>query len=199
MIPSPPDTRASLILRLPDAANVKAWDDFVSLYGPAVFRLAKQRGLQAVDAEDLVQDVFIAVARSVEQWLERNNRGSFRAWLLTIARNKAINLLTRANRIQGLGGDSGADIMAGIPVDAAGVSSLLDFEIRRELFQRAAEIVRDSVADITWQCFWLTHVDEIPIAEVSRQLGVSVGNVYIARSRVMTRLRNAVKRFEVTE
>ncbi len=85
MIPSPPETRASLILRLPNAADVAAWDELVAIYGPLVFRLAVRQGLQPADADDLVQEVFSAVARSVSQWLDRQDRGSFRAWLLRIA------------------------------------------------------------------------------------------------------------------
>src|SRR5688572_21825063 len=89
MLSSPPDTRASLILRLPNAADVAAWDEFVAVYEPLVFRLALGRGLQPADADDLVQEVFSAVANQVGEWLQRMDRGSFRAWLLRIARNIA--------------------------------------------------------------------------------------------------------------
>src|SRR5689334_18592550 len=92
---SPAETRASLILRLRDAADVAAWDEFVALYGPLVYRLARRQGLQACDADDLVQELFAATARSVSTWLEREDRGKFRAWLLRIARNLAVNFLTR--------------------------------------------------------------------------------------------------------
>lgn len=69
MIPSPPETRASLIVRLRDAADVAAWDEFVAIYGPLVYRLALRQGLQAADADDVVQQVFAAVAQSVHHWL----------------------------------------------------------------------------------------------------------------------------------
>ena len=65
MIPSPPETRASLIPRLRDAADVAASDEFVAIYGPLVFRMALRQGLQAADADDVVQQVFSAVAQSV--------------------------------------------------------------------------------------------------------------------------------------
>ncbi len=106
MIPSPPDTRASLIGRLRDAADVAAWDEFVAIYGPLVHRLAMRQGLQSADAEDVVQQVFAAVSQSVYQWLERPQQNRFRAWLLTIARNIAIKTLTRRpHGGVGLGGD----------------------------------------------------------------------------------------------
>src|SRR5438477_521039 len=94
-MPSPPDTRASLIVRLPNAADARAWDEFLAIYGPLVYHLARRRGLQPADADDVVQEVLAAVSRSVEAWIARADRGQFRAWLLTIARNLAINALTR--------------------------------------------------------------------------------------------------------
>src|SRR6476646_5685708 len=92
-MPSLPETRASLLLRLPDAADARAWDDFVAVYAPLVYRLARRHGLQPADSDDLVQDVLAAVARSVETWLTRDDRGPFRAWLLRIAKNTAMNAL----------------------------------------------------------------------------------------------------------
>ena len=94
-MPSLPETRASLILRLPDAADARAWDDFVVIYAPLVYRLARRHGLQPADSDDLVQEVLAAVARSVDLWLAKRDRGPFRAWLLRIAKNHAMNALTR--------------------------------------------------------------------------------------------------------
>ena len=200
MIPSPPETRASLILRLPNAADVAAWDELVAIYGPLVFRLAVRQGLQPADADDLVQEVFSAVARSVSQWLDRPDRGSFRAWLLRIARNTAVNLLTRrSHRPLGTGGDEAAEMLAEVPAAESDLSSEFDLEYRREVFSWAAEQVRESVAESTWQAFWLTHVEGLAIADAAEQLGVSVGKVYVARSRVMNRLQELVKQYEVVE
>jgi RNA polymerase sigma-70 factor (ECF subfamily) len=197
MIPSPPDTRASLILRLPDAADAAAWDELIAIYGPLVFRMAMRQGLQAADADDLVQNVFAAIARSVAEWLERPDRGKFRAWLLRIARNAAVNFLTRRRQGSiGAGGDEVAQLLAEVPAPESQLSSEFDLEYRREVFRWAAEQVRDTVADTTWQAFWLTQMENLPIAQAAERLGISVGNVYIGRSRVMTRLKELVKQFE---
>jgi len=197
MIPSPPETRASLILRLPDAADVAAWDEVLAIYGPLVYRLALRQGLQPTDAEDLVQEVFTAIARSVSRWIERPDRGKFRAWLLRIARNAAINFLTRRPKgAIGAGGDDAARSMAEIPVPVSELSNQFDLEYRRDAFRWAAERVQESVTEITWRAFWLTQVEGVPITDAARQLGVSVGGVYVARSRVMTRLRELVGQLE---
>lgn len=197
MISSPPDTRASLILRLPDAANVAAWDEFVAIYGPLVYRMARRQGLQRADADDLVQEVFASVAKSVAQWLDRKDRGTFRAWLLRIARNAAVNFLTRRRHgTQGQGGEQSPSLLAEIHASDGQLSSVFDLEYRREVFRWAADQVQTIVLPATWQAFWLTHVENRPIAETAKQLGTSEANVYIARSRVMARLKETVKQFE---
>ena len=195
-MPYLPETRASLILRLPDPADARAWDDFVQIYAPLVYRLARRQGLQVADADDLVQDVLSAVARSVESWLDRPDRGQFRAWLLRIAKNLAINSLTRhKHRPIGTGDSNMAHLLSQHP-DSNGAAEEFDIEYRRELFLWAAQRVREQIAEPTWQAFWLTTVEDKPIAAVASQLSMSVGSVYIARSRVMARLREQVRQFQ---
>jgi RNA polymerase sigma-70 factor (ECF subfamily) len=195
-MPSLPETRASLILRLPDAADARAWDDFMVVYAPLVYRLARRHGLQPADSDDLVQDVLAAVAKSVETWLNRDDRGPFRAWLLRIAKNHTMNALTRHKyRPTGTGDSSMAQWLAQQP-SSNGDASQFDLEYRRELFHWAAERVREEVTDRTWQAFWRSTIDEQSIAAVAEQLQMSVGSVYIARSRVMARLRELVRNCE---
>ena len=190
-------TRASLILRLQNADDVAAWDEFSAIYAPVVYRVAIARGLQAADAENLVQEVMLSVARSVDQWLERTNRGSFRAWLLSISRNKAVDILTRrATRVMARGGDSAGQLLAELPA-ADNVSQELDLEYDRAVFQWAAIQVRDVVADSTWDAFRLTSIDGVCVTDAAEQLQMRPGNVYLARSRVMTRIRELVKQYEV--
>ena len=200
MIPSPTETRASLIVRLRDAADVAAWDEFVAIYGPLVYRLALRQRLQAADADDVVQQVFAAAAQSVHQWLEKPQRGRYRGWLLTIARNIAIKTLTRRPHGGiGLGGDPGLGTLNELAAPDGDVSSQFDVEYRCEVYRWAADQVRESVAASTWDAFQLTHVEGVSIADAAKRLNLSVGNIYIARSRVISRLRELAKQFEVSK
>ncbi len=192
----PADTRASLILRLRNADDVVAWDEFVETYSPVVFRVARARGLQQADADNLVQEVMLKICQSIETWLERDDRGKFRAWLISIARNESVDLLTqRATRTIAKGGGA-TDHAITDREQADQLTALIDREYERAVFEWAAKQVRASVAEHTWQAFWLTHIQGLSVQQAADQLGVRPGNIYFGRSRVMSRLRELVSRYE---
>ena len=196
MKPTHESTRASLILRLQDAEDMAAWDEFAAIYGPAVFKVAISKGFQAADADNLVQEVFLAVAGSVSNWLERDDRGSFRAWQLRIARNAAVDMITqKATRSLGRDGSAAQVHLANQPAPSE-LSSALDLEYERTVFRWAAERVRASVAEHTWQAFWLTSIEEVSVADAAVKLNTRPGNIYFARSRVMTRIKELVQQYQ---
>lgn len=191
-----PETRASLVLRLQNGEDLAAWDEFASVYAPVIYRTACRIGLQPADAEDCVQEVLTSVAGSVGKWIERDDRGGFRAWLFRITRNTSIDFLTRRrHRPWAEGGDANADRINDVQARTS-ASRQFDLEFRREIFARSSEIVRTQVSPATWQAFYRTSVLDDPIAEVAAELSMSIGSVYIARSRVMKRLQQTVKSFK---
>jgi RNA polymerase sigma factor (sigma-70 family) len=194
---SPSDTRLSLIARLSDHDDVEAWDEFVAIYVPLLYRLARQKGLQHADAEELSQEVLIAVSRAVHRWQPDPERGRFRDWLFRIGRNAIINFLMRPKHRPIGSGKSDVMWMLEQKCDHTfGESAVFALEQRREVFHWAAARVSSVVEATTWQAFWQSSVESRPIAEVARSLGISVGSVYVARSRVMARLRSEVSGFE---
>ena len=100
----PPLTRVTLLTRIRDGRDAEAWREFVQLYGPVVYRFARNRGLQDADAADLMQDVLRSVARNAHRMEYDPKRGTFRGWLYTVTRNKIYNFLSRQrNRPRGTG------------------------------------------------------------------------------------------------
>ena len=192
-----PGTRASLLVRIRDPHDEQAWGEFVEIYEPVLYRLARRRGFQDADARELTQEVFIAVASAIDRWRVDPARGRFRTWLFRIARNLGINLLaSRRRHPLGTGGTDLHALLEQQPGACGEESALFEEEYKRELFGRAASRVRGQFREATWQAFWRTGVDGEEVGEVARSLGISVGAVYVARSRVMARLRREIEQLQ---
>jgi RNA polymerase sigma-70 factor (ECF subfamily) len=192
-MPSAPETRASLILRLRDSGDVGAWEEFVAIYRPVIVRLAVARGLQHSDADDLAQQVLLSIARRVPDWESDPQRARFRTWLGRVVRNAALNALSRRKPDRGAGGTSALILINGKAADDCDDSEVLDLEARREAFRCVADQIRAEFQPKTWEAFWLTAVDGLGAAEAAKQTGKSIGAVYVARCRVMARFQEKVR------
>lgn len=191
-----PETRASLLLRLKDRADDEAWFEFTEIYRPVIVRIALRQGMQSADADDLAQQVLSSVARAIDRWEVDPARARFRTWLGRVATNAIINALTRRAPDRG-SGDSGLnDLLEQKPATDGPASDLLRIEHRREVFRWAARQIRAEFQPATWEAFWLTAVDQRDVEAVARQLRLSSGSVYAARSRVMRRLKEKVREWE---
>jgi RNA polymerase sigma-70 factor (ECF subfamily) len=195
-----PTTRPSLLVRLRNLQDQQSWEEFYAIYQPLVFRLARSQGFQDADASELTQEVFIAVASAIQRWDPNPQRGSFRGWLFRIARNLMINWLTyRRRHPTGAGNSDIRRLLAEQPdphdLDRED-SAVFDREYKRQAFAWAAEQIRGEFRESTWQAFWLTSVENRPVPEAAKELGISAGAVYIARSRVMARLRQKIETLE---
>lgn len=193
-----PDTRASLLLHLQAGVAHEGWQEFVAIYRPIIYRLARRRGLQDTDAQDLAQQVLVSIAGAIERWRPNDESIRFRHWLRRITRNAIFNALTRRPRDLAVGGTSVQDLL-GQQMDKRELTSEIELEHRRELFLRAAERVRSEVSADFWQVFQLTVIEGQTIEEAAAQLKKSVGAAYAARGRVMHRLRRIVNDLERQE
>lgn len=181
------------MLRVRDSQDIGAWEEFASLYGPLIHRVACKNGLQDADAADLVQDVLTSISQSIGRLDYDPNLGRFRSWLFTVARNRMANFAVRQGRHPRGSGDSG--IQRAIEVKSVADSELAriwDEEYERRVFQWAVDRTRPNFATETWQAFWGTAVDGHKPTEVAKRLGMSVGAVYIAKSRVIARLKETI-------
>lgn len=184
-------TRPSLLVRVRDLADAAAWGEFVEIYAPLVHRYALRRGLQDADAADIVQDVLREFARCVPQFQYDPAAGRFRGWLHTLTR-RAVGRQARqpaARPVPIGGGEAGSPLET---VTASAEEAFAESEYRQAVFDWAARQVREQVRESTWEAFRLTAVEEIPPAEAASRLGISVGSVYVAKNRVLQRLRALV-------
>ncbi len=187
-----PLTRASLLVQLRDGDNTDAWHEFVRLYGPVVYGFARKRGLQDADAADLMQDVMRSVSSAIGRLDYDRKQGTFRGWLFTITRNKVFNFLS-ARRIRPQGsGDTTTNKLLETHPEAVDGADTWELEYQRRLAAIAMEQVQTEFQESTWRAFWLTAVEGQSAADVAQQLKLSSGAVYVAKSRVLARLKQEV-------
>lgn len=192
-------TRPSLILRLRYPDDATAWQEFLEIYQPLVFRIAKSKGLQTADALDMTQEVLVRVARAVNEWDPDPDCGTFRGWISQIARNLVIDYLRAKNKRPQTGNDSAIrQLIEQVPADCA-ESQFYDLEHERQVFLWASERVQSQFQTSTWQAFWRTSVQQHSVERVAAELFLTPGAVYIARSRVMARLKQTVLQFASSE
>ena len=190
-----PTTRASLILRLRHPDDAAAWQEFVDIYQPLIFRLARARGLQEADAFDTTQEVLARIATVINRWDPDPKLGSFRGWINRITRNLVIEFLRSRNRFPKTSDDSSIQQLLSQQPGRSAESDLFDLEHERQVFAWASERAQHHFKPQTWRAFWMTAVEQVPVDEVARALQISNGAVYIARSRVMAQLRKTVQQF----
>lgn len=190
-----PVTRASLLVRLRDRTDQVAWSEFVDLYSPVIYGFARKRGLQDADAADLMQDVLRSVSNAIERLDYDPKQGSFRGWLFTITRNKVFNHLSaRKGKARGTG-DTGAHAqLASYPDQSPDLDAAWEQDYQRQLASLALNEIRSEFQPKTWEAFWRTAVDGEGASEVARRLSMSAGAVYVAKSRVLARLKDEVQR-----
>ena len=193
-----PETRPSLLIRLRDSSQQAAWQEFVEIYEPLVYRLALKRGLQHADAADVAQEVFAVVEKAIGDFDPDPSKGSFRGWLFRIARNLALNHLTRCREPRGSGDSSVQRLLDSTPDESSEVATEFQMEFRRQIFRMASDRVKQQVNSTTWRAFWLTGVEGESIEAAAKLLNKSVGAIRIARCRVLARIREEVRRIEPT-
>ena len=192
-----PATRASLLVRLRDGGDTGAWREFVHLYGPIIYGFGRKRGLQDADAADLMQDVLRSVSLAAKRLEYDPARGSFRGWLFTITRNKVFNFLeSRSRRVMG-SGDSRVQQRLEQQADSDGaLSAEWEANYQRTMANQAMERVKGEFQAATWDAFIQTAVEGRTPAQVASRVGLSVGAVYVAKSRVIARLRQEIERMQ---
>lgn len=174
-------TSASLLVRLRQPADHQAWARFVDLYTPLLFHWARRSGIDETEAADLIQDVFCVLLRKMPAFAYDPQR-TFRGWLRTMLLNQ---WRTRLRRRAEVALDVHDDRLAQ-PDEQDG---LTEEEYRQFLTSRALRIMQTDFQPLTWQACWQHVAMDRTAAEVAAELGMSVKAVYLAKARVLRRLR----------
>ncbi len=177
-------TSPSLLERLRSRQEQQSWQFFVELYTPLLFRWARQLGLNENDAADLLQDIFTVLVEKVPTFCY-DPQQSFRAWLKTILVNRWRNRCRQRSQRQRTEG--------GVDLEEVAAPEEVPFfeeeEYRQALVRRALALVQSEFQPVTWQACWEYVIREQPAQAVAERLGITVNAVYLAKSRVIRRLR----------
>ena len=177
------ETPVSLLERLcrqPDEAH---WQRFVVLFTPLLSRWGNRLGVPATDTEDVLQEVYTTLFRKLPEFRYDPAR-SFRAWLWTVfhrqtlawRKRQARNLPLTVKQLEALESPDS-------------VAEASEAEYRRFLISRILAVIQKDFPEQTWQIFWQVTVEGRPGVEVAKHFGVTPNAVYLARGRVLARLR----------
>jgi RNA polymerase sigma-70 factor (ECF subfamily) len=176
------------LLELVRNHNQEAWSRLLYLYSPLVAHWCYAWGVQGPDAEDILQEVFQAVARGMPTFRRDQPGHTFRGWLRVIAHRKSLDLFRdRARQPQAEGGSDALLRLQRIPT--ADESEQLVSEEVRLLHHRALELIRSQFEERTWQAFWQTAVERRSPLDVARDMDMTPAAVRKAKSRVLRRLK----------
>ena len=175
-----------------DSGNNEVWRDFVERYGPRVYQWAMNRKLQAVDAEDVTQEVLLKLARNFEKF-EYDPRQSFRGWLRRVTENTIIDFLrSRLNRDKCSGG---TDVIETLSQEPARIElhTYLSEAFDLEILEEAKFRVRQRVTEKRWRSWDLLTNQNLSGKEVSQQLGISTGVAYANKNQIQKLIKDEVE------
>jgi len=177
-------TSVSLLRRLHSDDREIAWERFVELYAPLIYRWTHRAGLAGHDAADCVQDILILLVDKLPDFTYDPNK-SFRAWLRTITLNKCRDAFRRGGTIA----HSAAPLEAQDALSPDDAQLFTDQEYRQDLCRRALQVMQAEFEPTTWQACWQQVVVGDSAAQVAERLGITKNSAYLAKSRVLRRLR----------
>ena len=186
-------TRQSLLSRLRDLEDGESWQTFFDLYWRLLYKVVRRAGLDDADAQDVVQDAVMAIAREMPQFRYDPARGSFKHWLFRIVRRRVADHFRRLYR---------QPAQADVTLETLDLSSTADLsdawdeEWERSILAAAIAHVRAHANPKHFQVFDYCVLKEWPVARVAATLGMNAAQVYLARHRVSQAVKRAARRIE---
>lgn len=195
-------TRQSLLERLKNWEDQKSWLDFFNTYWKLIYGVARQMGLSDAEAQDVVQETLIAVAKKMGQFKTDPAHGSFKSWLLLITRRRIHDQFRRRASQPGLARDPADETPRTATVETLpdmaqpALESIWQEEWEQNLVSVALERVKQVVSAKQFLLFYQQAFKEWPAAKVAEQYGVSLAQAYMAKYRVGRALKREMKKME---
>ncbi len=183
-------TRRSLLTRLKNWDDHKGWQEFMDKYGRFIFGMARKSGFTAEEAEDVVQDVLVSVAKKIPDFRYQGDRGSFKAWLVMIVKSRIIDHLRKKYRrlpeaaaAGGVADGTRVEERIAQEEDALSHEALWAGEWEAYVLATALNRVKERLPAKHFLAFRMCSQQQKPPGEVAKALGLSLPNVYLIRHR----------------
>ena len=188
------ETSFSLLNRLRLQPDARSWQRLVGLYTPLIQGWLRRHAVPTADADDLTQEVMAVVVRELPHFNHNQQRGAFRNWLRTITVNRLRVLWrSRQTRPQATGDSDFLKMLDELEDPKSRLSELWDQQHDQHVARRLMELVEPHFEASTWRAFRRVVMDGAKAAVVATELGMSVNAVLLAKSRVLSRLRQEME------
>lgn len=181
-------THPSLLLRVRNSADQEAWQTFVAIYEPLVYSYCRRKSLQSSDSADIAQEVLSRLSRAMKNFEYQPELGGFRKWLGTVVLNEIARFVTKQQRDR--------ESVSKDPAEITNVSRGEDWDdhFHSSLLQVALYQIQGEFEPETWAAFGKVWLESKSAVEAARELATTVEKIYVAKSRVLKRLRIQVLR-----
>lgn len=190
-----PQTRPSLLEAVQKTKGNLNWREFFDRYAPAVYRVARLRGVPQSDADDIVQQVMMSIVTHIADFRYDRDRGRFRDWVRRITENKIISLKRRARPSTFLSDDAMQDQVD----NETCVEALWEKEWRLQDLHYCVDQVAVEVSPRRMKAFRMYVLEGVPAAETARQLDMEVGYVYVTRNQILNLVRRRMQALDGQE
>lgn len=180
-------TRVSLLLRVKDASDGNAWDEFHDLYAPLLYNYARSRGLSSADAEEIRDQCLEVVARKITDFEYDRAKGGFKCWLYRIASYKIIDMLRKSKEKR-----ADTRVLRSLRSPEPSPDELWEKHWRNEHLKFCVQQARASVSEQSYRAFHMLLFDGCAVPDVCEALGLNTNQVYKAKSRVLQRIREVL-------
>jgi RNA polymerase sigma factor (sigma-70 family) len=203
--PVPPEnlipTRYSLLSRLQDWDDQESWKDFFDTYWRLIYAVATKSGLSEAEAQDVVQETVISVAKGIHTFKRDRSLGSFKGWLRNLTRWRITDQMRK--RMPGHAGSETASSkerrvgLEQIPdPHSEALESVWEEEWRSNLYEAAVQRVKDQVKEEHYQIFYLYVIKEWPAARVARAYKITSAQVYLTKHRIAALIKKEIQILE---
>jgi RNA polymerase sigma-70 factor (ECF subfamily) len=192
-------TRYSLLSRLQNWDDQDSWRDFFDTYWHLIYSFALKSGLTEAEAQDVVQETIISVAKDIQKFRRDQTLGTFKGWLKNLTRWRIADQLHKRTPLNNEDTDQrfrGAEMMEVPGVADAGLESIWEQEWESNLLETAMRRVKRRVKEEHYQMFDLYVLKHWPVRKVAQTLDVSVGQVYLAKHRISLLIRREIRALE---